>query len=410
MNSKLKKTFKTMAAGFVAVNILYGGFVHETAIAAKSNSELAEDIDVQITDLEKNLEQLNKKKLQQQATLNKEKLNSIEESIKNINQSLARQDKYDAKGAIESLAGQINEIKKQFAQQQEINATILAELKKLQAYKTSYNDAKQTSSYDDSPGEKTKYIYNEYSDNPRASGVNTAMYLVNPSPARNVNYTQDAINSQGNSTMVFQYAPNQLYKVYCRVGYLTDIALKEGESITFVGGGDTASWMLDTSTVGNTPHLYIKPIANDVNTNIVVNTTEHTYQLILNSSDWYNPMVRWNYGIENTINVQKQKKKDEKIIVGDTNAYSVDRLNFDYTVTGSQDWKPVMVFDDGQRTFIKFKRLTSNTPALFIKEKGKKAVSMVNYKIKDNCYIVEKVFDEAQLRLSEKDIVKIIAE
>ena len=46
--------------------------------------------------------------------------------------------------------------------------------------------------------------------------------LVNPAPGNErVSYTQDAINSQGNSTMVFTYAPEQLYKIYCRRGYLT---------------------------------------------------------------------------------------------------------------------------------------------------------------------------------------------
>ena len=38
--------------------------------------------------------------------------------------------------------------------------------------------------------------------------------LVNPAPGNErVSYTQDAINSQGNSTMVFTYAPEQLSKI-----------------------------------------------------------------------------------------------------------------------------------------------------------------------------------------------------
>ena len=59
--------------------------------------------------------------------------------------------------------------------------------------------------------------------------------LVNPS-SRRVSYTQDGANSQDNSTVIFKYAPNQLYKIYCRVGYLTDLSLKKGERITFGGG------------------------------------------------------------------------------------------------------------------------------------------------------------------------------
>ena len=68
------------------------------------------------------------------------------------------------------------------------------------------------------------------------------MALVNPSDCQKSSYTQDAANSQRNSTVIFKYAPNQLYKIYCRVGYLTDLALKKGEIVTFVGGGDTSAW------------------------------------------------------------------------------------------------------------------------------------------------------------------------
>ena len=379
-NTLTKKTASLLIAGIISTGCVYSNISDMAIVEAASYSE---DIDGQITDLEKNLEILNKKKMKQEADLNKEKINSLEKSI----------------------------------QQQDINKSILDALKKLQEPSFSNrstfkgNNDNHIDTYSGGyTNEEEKYIYNEYSDNPRAAGVNTSAYLVNPAPARNVNFTQDAINAQGTSTMVFQYSPNQLYKVYCRVGYLTDIALKDGETITFVGGGDTAAWMLDTSTVGTTPHLYVKPISKDVNTNIVVNTTEHTYQLILNSSDWYNPMVRWNYGIENNINMKKQKKKDEKIIIGETNAYSVDKLNFEYTVSGNQSWKPVMVFDDGQKTYIKFKKLKSTMPVLFIREKNKKSVSMVNYKVKDDCYIVDKLFDEAQLRMNDKDIVTITAD
>lgn len=414
INILTKKATALLIAGIISTGFVYSN-INDIAVAQAAAS--SDDIDGQIVDLEKNLEILNKKKMQQEAELNQKKINNLEKTIENINKSLASQDKYDAKGAIESLAGQLNEIKKQFAQQQEINNSILNTLKKLQepSYFASKNVKKTDDNYTETynsgyRNEEEKYIYNEYSDNPRAAGINTSSYLVNPAPAKNVNYTQDAINSQGTSTMVFQYSPNQLYKVYCRVGYLTDIALKDGETITFVGGGDTAAWMLDTATVGSTPHLYIKPISKDVNTNIVVNTTEHTYQLILNSSDWYNPMVRWNYGIENSINAKKQKKKDEKIIIGETTAYSVDRLNFNYSVSGNQDWKPVMIFDDGQKTYIKLKKLKSTMPVLFIREKNKKSVAMVNYKVKDDCYIVDKLFDEAQLRMNDKDIVTITAD
>jgi len=46
-------------------------------------------------------------------------------------------------------------------------------------------------------------------------------------------------------------------------------------------------------------------------------------------------------------------------------------------------------------------------PVLFAKGKGKKDVSLINYRVKDNYYIVDKIFAEAQLRVSDKEIITI---
>ena len=108
--------------------------------------------------------------------------------------------------------------------------------------------------------------------------------LVNPSSQR-VSYTQDGANSQDNSTVIFKYAPNQLYKIYCRVGYLTDLSLKKGERITFVGGGDTSAWAVEKAVVDGVPHIYIKPTVETSTTNLIITTNKRSYQLILNTSD-----------------------------------------------------------------------------------------------------------------------------
>ena len=116
--------------------------------------------------------------------------------------------------------------------------------------------------------------------------------LVKPAGNSSVSYTQDAVNRQGNSTMIFQYAPNQLYKIYCRVGYLTDLSLKKGEQISFVGGGDTSAWAVNSTTVDGVPHVYIKPTVPTSTTNLIITTNKRSYQLILNTSDWYNRQIR----------------------------------------------------------------------------------------------------------------------
>lgn len=235
--------------------------------------------------------------------------------------------------------------------------------------------------------------------------------LVNPAPAANsaVSYTQDAANAQGNSTMTFSYAPDQLYKIYCRTGYLTDIELKKGEMISFVGGGDTSSWAVNTTTVGGTPHIYVKPVVQSNTTNLIITTNKRSYQLILTTSDWYNPMVRWSYELEEAQTAMMQRERDEQTITASMSVTSVDKLYFDYkiTVKGSNAYKPEMVFDDGEKTIIRMAKGVKQLPALFIREPGKKDLSLANFKTKDNTYILDRVIDRAELRYGEHDIVKI---
>ena len=225
--------------------------------------------------------------------------------------------------------------------------------------------------------------------------------LVNPSQMQKIDYTQDAANSQDNSTVVFKYAPNQLYKIYCRAGYLTDLSLKKGETISFVGGGDTSAWAVEKATVDGVPYTYIKPTVATNTTNLIITTNKRSYQLILNTSDWYNPMVTWTYGQEDqsAINLCEEQSTISKI------NGNVESLNFNYKISGQSSVKPVAIFDDGEKTFLRFDKIPKRLPSLFIRNKGK--IFMANYKIRDNCYIVDTVADEIELRISDKEILRI---
>ncbi len=228
--------------------------------------------------------------------------------------------------------------------------------------------------------------------------------LVNPSETRKISYTQDGANSQENSMVVFQYAPNQLYKIYCRVGYLTDLSLKKDEKITFVGGGDTSAWAVEKATINGVAHIYIKPTVDTNTTNMIIATNKRSYQIILNTSDWYNPMVTWSYGLEENAEINRQSGEENTLnrING-----TVETLNFEYKISGESSYKPVAVFDDGEKTFLKFEKLPKRLPSLFLKESGKKDIQLANYKISDNSYILDRIADEIELRISDKEIIKI---
>lgn len=371
INSRdLRKRLILMAvtASFITSNFAY---------AAAANS----DIDTLIQNQQQILDQLNAKKSQ---AANDEITNQIK-SLSDEIDGLKSQKSYDAESAVDSLATQVNSLKDQLAAQTDEQSKIMDELKKIE----------------------NQQISGTAADGSSPATASSTGFLVNPGPSTEVSYTQDAVNAQGNSTMTFSYAPNQLYKIYCRTGYLTDLEFKKGEKIKFVGGGDTSAWAVNSTDVDGTPHLYIKPVVQASTTNIIVTTDKHSYQIILNTSDWYNPMVRWTYESEDLIQNMLQKQEDEKTVTGKLGVSNYDQLNFDYQISGDSDLAPSMVFDDGTQTVIRFKKLGQKMPVLFVREQQKRELSLVNYNVKDNCYIVNKVFSEAELRYSDKQVVKI---
>lgn len=336
----------------------------------------AEEIEAQIQEQRDLLNRLNaKKNSAREIESSRNRVKELEDRIR----ELEDEKRPDANSEIiDVLTHQLREIQTKLAKQTEIQELLDRTLKRLNELETN------------------------------GGGSPWSAKLVNPMPKGDVSYTQDAVNAQNNSTMVFAYAPDQLYKIYCRTGFLTDIALREGENIKFVGGGDTSAWAINSSMVGKTPHLYIKPVVETNTTNIIITTDKRSYQLIVCTSDWYNPMVRWTYGAEDAaINFHK-RQSDMENIAADANAVSAEALNFRYRVrvTGSAD-KPDMVFDDGQKTIIRLSKNNGRLPALFIRERGHKALSLTNFKLRNNTYVLDRVVDYAELRYGEGDYVVI---
>ena len=119
-------------------------------------------------------------------------------------------------------------------------------------------------------------------------------------------------------------------------------------------------------------------------------------------------MVRWTYGQEVQEFELKQAAKDDATITDKLEAISPESLNFNYKVkTKGSAKEPKMVFDDGNKTYIRFDKTTRKLPALFIREKGHKTVSLANFKVRHNTYILDRLIDEAELRFNETDMVSI---
>ena len=90
---------------------------------------------------------------------------------------------------------------------------------------------------------------------------------------------------------------------------------------------------------------------------------------------------------------------------------AVDQLHFGYAITGDKPaWRPLRAFDDGRQTFIEFPASLGEgeAPPLFLVD-AKGNAELVNYRVQGRYYVVDRIFDAAELRLGLKhqDVVRI---
>lgn len=375
ISNKIKKS--------IAVSLLISSLSASGVYAASSD----DDIDSMIQSQQQILNNLTQQKAKQDNKIFLEKINALEKKLSDNNSSKA----------VAELSAQITDLRER------LEDTITTQEKIVNLLDQIEKERKNNAAMEKLAVAQAKDLGDERYYGTAAS----RNFLVNPGgQGSDVSYTQDAINSQGNSTMVFSYSPNQLYKIYCRMGFITDLVFKKGETINYVGGGDTAGWSISKTSVDGVEHLLVKPVVETGTTNFFIATDKHTYQLIVNSSDWYNPMVKWVYGQEAMAENLLEKKKNERIVTGKVNVSNIADMDFNYIASGNGN-KPELIFSDGEKTYLKFKNIKNKQVPIFIREKNRKEMSLVNYTVKDNYYIIDKVFDVAQLRESDTDIVTI---
>lgn len=208
---------------------------------------------------------------------------------------------------------------------------------------------------------------------------------------------------------VFTYNEDDMYTIYSRISYLTTIMLAPGETITFVGGGDTSRWRRATGTTGSTEGtrevVYIKPLYTGLKTNLVINTNKRSYQInLISDSTLYNPLVKWSYPQDEFAQMEAQKKFEEERENSQETIFDPTSLNYKYVLsTNKYNFAPQQVFNDERRTFIQLKENLQEMPSLYIKD-GKKLI-LVTYRTKGNYLVVDRLFDEAELIIDNKKVI-----
>ena len=205
----------------------------------------------------------------------------------------------------------------------------------------------------------------------------------------------------------FVYNPNDMFRVYAREGFLTTILLNADEKIIYLAGGDTARWAIDEGVVGtkdgNKTIVVVKPFYEGLKTNLIINTTKRSYNILLHSAvDWYNPIVAFLYPNEKLGSFLAKEDQETKINIADIN-FKYDWNNKKY------NFAPKMVYDDGKKTFFKMseKFKTGEAPALFAKDEQTGDIVNVNFRYnpETNIYIIDRLLKQAVLIVGKKEII-----
>jgi type IV secretion system protein TrbG len=211
---------------------------------------------------------------------------------------------------------------------------------------------------------------------------------------------------------LYPYDEGQEPAVDCSPLRTTDIQLEPGETITDVASGDSERWLVTPASSGDprnpTPHLAIKPTAASISTNLTIYTTKHIYHLMLRSRAgheiqevaFYYPedLQQAMQDADHTAAKARDSQSQSDGAVASLASLDPGALNFSYAVSGPKlPWKPVRAFDDGTHIYIQMPATTKSSEAPALLVAAGDGNEMVNYRVRGDYYVVDKLFDQAVL-------------
>lgn len=204
----------------------------------------------------------------------------------------------------------------------------------------------------------------------------------------------------------FIYSENEVFRLVIHYGYQTSIEFADGEEIQTISVGNNYAWQL--TPVGR--RLFIKPLEENILTNMTIITNKRVYQLEVQSKllsytideelvyvvRFFYPSEDFDLNRPNIITTNKQEPIP-----------TVKPFNFNYTLTGSETLAPVKIFDDGINTFFKFDKNLQMLPVFSIKD-GEK-ITELEPRIKGEYIIINKIAQNMDITLG-KEVVTVYNE
>lgn len=204
--------------------------------------------------------------------------------------------------------------------------------------------------------------------------------------------------------VVYLYGSGQPTLV-CAPLELCVIYLEAGERVVENGVhlGDAVRWQIAPAIgADERTQLVVKPVDVGLETSLVVITNHRTYHIKLRSRRHdYMPGIAFKYPGNLAGQWQDYYQKTKKAEAHKTTdtGIKLSDLDFNYSISGCDNcyFKPVRVYNDGAQTVIEMPKSLSrgSAPALLVS--SNQGDELVNYRVQNNKYIVDRLFMKAIL-------------
>lgn len=199
------------------------------------------------------------------------------------------------------------------------------------------------------------------------------------------------------------YNPDDVTQIETVIGVATHIELEPGEKVITPAFGDSDAYQFGSE--GH--HVFLKPIADQADTNLVLVTDRRSYAFRLSLRDDRNNaiyQVRFSYPEEEAerrrIALEEERRRQR---VEDGFSQQRDAYNLEYTMAGDEELAPINAWDNGEHTFFKFQGNREIPSIFYVNADGEE--SLVNRTTRgesNNIIVIHTVAAEYRLRLGDR--------
>ena len=216
-------------------------------------------------------------------------------------------------------------------------------------------------------------------------------------------------------------------KLTCSPTRACDVEMQPSEKVIDVVLGDTVNWTWlpgeSIEKVKPIHHVVFQPRDNSLESNAIIYTNRRSYHIklyapkqegiYLNRVGFYYPeelVQSW----EEKAGISAAAEAKERSLSVMPAPVPPQKLAFDYRVEGNADFKPLRVFNDGERVYMEMpdSMRTGVNPILMLLDANGKGI-VASYRREEDPetnkihFVVDSVFDKAKL-MSDSEEIKII--